>query len=104
MKGRLDKRILFQILDEAEEWIDYYSCFANANIASGKEYFGSGTEQSTNSTIFTVRYCAKLKDLYLNTQSYRIKFNGAIFDINEVDNYMFQNEKLIIKAVGRNER
>lgn len=103
--GDMRHRINFEILDEdTEAWNDYYNCFAKANIAGGNEYLGSGAEQSTSSTIFTIRYCEKLKDLYLNTQSYRIKFRGAIYDIQEVDNYMFRNETLRIKAVGRGER
>jgi len=104
MKGRLDKRILVQIIDEDEEWIDHHTCFANVNIASGKEYFGSGAEQSISSTIFEVRYCQKLKDIYLDTQSYRIKFRGGIYDIQDVDNYMFNNESLKFRTVGRIER
>jgi len=100
--GELRSRVEFQILDEGtEEWSEHFKCSAKINIAGGKEYFGSGSEQSVNNTIFTVRYCSELKDVYLNTQLYRIKFRNAIYDIQEVDNYMFKNESLKIKAVGR---
>lgn len=103
--GELRHRISFQVLnEETEEWTDYYACPAKVNIAGGNEYLRSGTEQSVSSTIFIIRYCPKFKDLYLNTQSYRIKFRGAIYDIQDVDNFMFRNESLKIKAVGRIER
>ena len=105
MINEMRNRILFQKLDEdTEEWNDYYTCFSKVNNSGGNEFFSSRTEQSTNSVIFTVWYCAKLKDLYLKTQLYRIKFDGAIFDIQDVDNYMFKNETLKIKAVGKSDR
>lgn len=101
LTSELRHKILFQILDDNEEWIDYYTCFSKINLAGGNEYMGSGAEQSTNSTIFTVRYCIKLKDLFLNTQSYRIKFESGIFNITDVDDYMFQHITLRIKTTGR---
>lgn len=90
--------------EETEEWADYYTCSAKINIAGGNEYLRGGAEQSVSSTIFIIRYCQKLKGLHLNTQSYRIKFRGAVYDIQDVDNFMFRNESLKIKAVGRIER
>ncbi|MGX7745691.1 phage head closure protein [Rhodopseudomonas parapalustris] len=102
--GELRHKIKFEFVDiDTEIWSEYYSCYAKVNAAGGKEYFSSGAEQSTNAVIFTVRYCNALKNIYLNTQSYRIKFQGAIYDISDVDNYMFQNQFLKIKAVGRHE-
>lgn len=101
MKGRLDKRITIQKLNDNEDWEDYYSCAASKNTASGREYFSSGAEQSANSVIFTIRYCKKLGDIELETQIYRIIFKNGIYDIESVDNYMSNNEKLIIKAVGK---
>jgi SPP1 family predicted phage head-tail adaptor len=103
VKGRLDKKILFQKLNKEEEWEDYFSCFASANIASGKEYVNSGAEQSVNSVVFETRYVSRLQEIYLDTQSYRIVFKGKLYDISNVDNYKFKNESLkFITSGGRN--
>lgn len=102
--GELRHRITFQRLNDSEEWIDYYNCYAKVNTEGGREYLGSSAEQSVSNTVFTIRYCKMLKDLYLNSQLYRIKFNKAVFDIKFVDNYMFKNQYLNIKAIGRASR
>ncbi|MDP4174136.1 MAG: head-tail adaptor protein [Bacteroidota bacterium] len=99
-------RIIFEKLDESTEtWNYYYECFSKVNVAGGSEYLIGGAEQSKSITLFEVWYCEKLKELQFDTQCYRIKFRGAIFDIQPpVDNYMFRNVSLKIKAVGRLER
>ena len=100
--GEFRNKITFQLINEdTEEWNDYYSCSAKVNISSGNEHLGAGAEQSTSSTLFVVRYCKKLNDLHLNTQLYRIKFRGAVYDIQDVDNFMFRKETLKIRAVGK---
>lgn len=103
--GDLRHKIVFEKLnDDTEEWASFYTCHAKVNIASGREYFSSGAEQSESSTIFTVRYCKSLEAIGLNAQAYRIKFRSGIYDIQVVDNFMYMNQILNIKAVGKLER
>lgn len=103
--GEMNHRINFEKLNtDTEEWGNHYQCWSKVNIAGGNEYFAGRTEHSNGSVIFEVRYCDKLKDLYLKTQKYRIRFGGVVYDIQDVDNYMFKNTTLKIKAVGRGDR
>lgn len=99
--GELRHKIIIQKRDNTNKWNDYYTCHAKVNIAGGNEYFGSGAEQSTSSIIFEVRYAKILADMLCHTQVYRILFSDCIFDVQDTDNYMFSNQSLKIKAVGR---
>lgn len=100
--GELRHRITFEKMDvDTEEWSEYYSCKAKVNTYGGNKYLAGGAEQSTGSSVFTMRYCIALKSVYLNTQLYRILFEGAIFDVKAVDDYMSLHKYLNIKAVGK---
>ena len=48
-------------------WTDFYSCYAYANIATGKtagqEYEAAGQTVASDGYTFTVRYCKALKDM-----------------------------------------
>lgn len=103
--GDLRHKIIFEKMDiETEIWTPYYQCFAKVNTSGGNKYLGGGAEQSSSDTVFTVRYCNILKDIYLNTQIYRILFEDGIFDVKAVDDYMFSHQYLNIKTVGKDTR
>lgn len=100
--GELRHRIVFEKMDaDTEEWSQYYSCKAKINTSGGNEYLAGGAERSSSDAVFTVRYCNDLKDIYLDTQSYRILFRNGVFDVKVVDNYMFLNLYLNIRATGK---
>ena len=100
--GQLRHRVIFEKMDEnTEEWDTYYSCSAKVNPSGGNEYLAGGAERSSSDVVFTVRYCNALKNIYLDTQSYRILFENGVFDVKVVDDYMFLHTYLNIKATGK---
>ena len=49
----MNKPIIIQKLNaETEEWQNYYSCFAEVNKSSGKEYFNAKTNITENTFNF----------------------------------------------------
>ena len=80
------KLIEFQVLDpESEEWKHYYSCCAEINKASGREYFNARTTITENTYNFKVGYIGKLENIVFNTSQYRIIYRNRIFDIINSD-------------------
>lgn len=77
----------------------YHACKAEINCLGGKEYYAAKQVNSENEVTFTVRFCAKLRNL--TPQGYCIEFDGDMYDIAYIDNYMMSNEFLKIKAVVR---
>nr|DAW00590.1 MAG TPA: Putative head tail adaptor [Caudoviricetes sp.] len=81
-------------------WTDFYSCYAYANLATGRkvgqEYEAAGQTVSSDTYTFTVRYCRTLKDL--DSDHYRILFGGDIYNITLVDDFQFRHETLKLTA------
>jgi len=77
-------------------WTDYYSCSAYANLKTGSEYTSAGQMISTDSLVFSVRWCIPLKDL--DPDHFRILFDGAIYNITSVDDYQFRHRTWKITA------
>lgn len=95
----MNKLIKFQELNpETEEWSDYYSCYAEINKASGKEYFNARTNITENTYNFKVRNITKLQKIPFNTSQYRILYNGNIFNIKNVDDKQEKHIKLTFVA------
>lgn len=106
--GRMRQRIIVQkniitkdtIGNHIEEWMDFYSCAAYANKASGREYGIAGQTVTEETLIFEVRWCKKLE--CLESTKFRILFNGAIYNIISVDDIQFCHA--IIKIIAEKER
>lgn len=77
-----------------ESWELYYDCSAYANMSSGREYEAAGHTVSSDTIVFTIRYCALTKAL--NTKEYRIIFDGDIYNITAIDDYQYRHETLKI--------
>lgn len=81
-------------------WKDYYPCYAYANIATGKtageEYESAGQTVATDGYTFIVRYCTALKDM--DSEHFRIVFQGDIYNITLVDDYQFRHQTLKLTA------
>lgn len=95
-----DKPITIEIIDETTE---VYSPLYNlhARINKGKndnEYLNAGAVQSRRTLVFEVRYFKALEDIRLNTQLYRVMYNGVPYDIEDYDDY--QEEHKSIKLLG----
>lgn len=77
-------------------WEDYYTCAAYANLASGKEYGAAGQTLDTDTLVFQVRWCERLRDL--DAARFRILFGGAVYNITCVDDARFRHEQLKLTA------
>nr|WP_326209066.1 phage head closure protein [uncultured Oscillibacter sp.] len=77
-------------------WVDFWSCTAYANLASGKEYGAAGQTLGSDTLVFEVRWCERLRDL--DSTKYRILFGGNIYNITCVDDVQFRHEKLKLTA------
>lgn len=77
-------------------WVDYWSCAAYANLASGKEYGAAGQTLGSDILVFEVRWCERLR--YLDSARFRILFGGSIYNITCVDDVQFRHEKLKLTA------
>ena len=77
-------------------WVDYWSCAAYANLASGKEYGAAGQTLGSDTLVFEVRWCERLRDL--DSTKFRILFGGSIYNIVTVDDVQFRHEKLKLTA------
>ena len=95
--GKLRHIITIQILDEDEAWTDYFTCFAQANGLGGKEYHALSSEQAQENVDFLIRYVEVLADL--KPQSTRIIFMDKSYDVVSIDNFMFRNQSLKLRAV-----
>lgn len=76
------------------------ACRANVNGIGGKEYYAAAQQKADKDINFEVRYCSALSDL--QPQTTFIEFRSKRYDVKNIDNYMFRNETLKIKAVHRN--
>ena len=77
-------------------WVDYWSCAAYANLASGKEYGAAGQTLGSDTLVFEVRWCERLREL--NSTKFRILFGGNIYNITCVDDVQLRHEKLKLTA------
>jgi len=95
--GKLRHKITIQVMNEEELWIDLLTCQAQVNGLSGDEYWAASAEQAQNSVDFIVRYTPLLSDLL--PQTTRILFRENRYDVKSIDNFMFQDRSLKLRAV-----
>ena len=94
-----NKFIKIQKLEvETEEWEDYYTCFAEVNKASGREYFNAKTNITKNTYNFKVNFIEKLEDILFNTNGYRIIYKNKIFNIINFDDKQEKRIKITFVA------
>lgn len=77
-------------------WEDFYSCYAYANNLSGSEYWAAAQVNSQTDMFFMVRYCSELSEI--DSEHYRIIFNGTVYNITFVDNIQYENKMLKIRV------
>lgn len=97
-----DRPIIIQKINEdTEKWDNLYNVHASVNKAkSNSEYLGSGAIQGKQSLTFEVRFFADLKDISLNTQSYRILFEDTPYNIIDYDDYMLRHKTVKLLGVS----
>lgn len=100
--GRLNKRITIQRSIDGddehgisrEQWIDLKNVWSAINNLHGKEYWEAKKYEAENTVEFIIRYLA-CKDLSVKD---RIQYNGKLYNIISIDNVLYKNETLKIKA------
>ena len=100
MSRVFDKPIEIQTIDEASEsWTTIYKLHASINKAKpNSEYLNAGATQSKRALTFEIRYFKALEDIALNTQCYRVLFDGTPYNIEDYDDYMLGHKT--IKMLG----
>ncbi len=93
--------MLVRYNESTGEWEDAALLHARINKTGGSEYWGSGAYQSKATLTFEVRYSPKVASIFLNTQLYRIRYNGHEYDVDDVDDYLQQHRCLKIMGVAR---
>ena len=74
---------------------------AYVNKTGGTEYLSSGAYQSKATLTFEFRYSSFLAAVFLNTQLYRIVYNGAEYDIEDFDDYQETHRTIRLLGVAR---
>lgn len=74
---------------------------AYVNKTGGSEYLSSGAYQSKATLTFEFRFSTFLSKIFLNTQLYRIEYNGAQYDIEDYDDYREMHRTIRLLGVAR---
>ncbi|SFE84082.1 phage head closure protein [Peptostreptococcus sp. D1] len=98
-----DKPIIIQKVDEeTERWRSIYTLHAHINKSKkGDEFLSAGAIQSKQTLTFDIRYFKNIEDISLNTQLYRVLYNGHIYDISDYDDFMFKHKNVRLLGVAQ---
>lgn len=81
------------------QWQDWKECYAYVNGLSGREYWEAAVVHGENTVEFVFRWKPFFDEM--NSKQYRLLFNGAVYNINTIDNIQFRNKTIKIKAVTK---
>lgn len=102
MSRVFDRPITVLKLDELTEIyspvFELHACINKARANS--EYLNAGAVQGKQSLTFEVRYFEQLKDIALNTQIYRILYDGVQYDVTDYDDFMLQHKTVKLLGVS----
>lgn len=102
--GKLNKRVTIQRSAEVQDengfdnvdWVDLKTVWCSVNNLYGKEYWEAKRYDAENAVEFIIRFGA-CKDLSMDD---RLVFRGTIYNIKSIDNVMYGDNMLKIKAEG----
>lgn len=100
----LRARIIFQrnsvnvdeIGNHQNTWADYYTCWATISARTAEETQDAAQTLEQSTMNFTVRFCADVAAI--NSTSYRIIFDGKIYNITSVDPMGVKHKSMKFKA------
>ena len=103
-----NKKIIFQILTEkpdkignqAQEWTDFFTAWANVNSVGGREYYSASQVNSQNDVVFKTRYYRKIAG-FLSSEI-RILYNGKVYDVKHIEDYQEQHRQLNFRTETHN--
>ena len=89
-----------QKLNDRNQWEPVMTMHAGINKASGKEYLDGGAIQSQLKLVFDIRYCKAVAEMRLNTQRYRIQYEGGFYKVVDFDDYMERHRNVRLLGVS----
>lgn len=92
--------ITIQRLENDRRWAEVTKLHAGVNKSSGKEYLQGGAVQAQMQLVLDLRYSALINEMRLNTQRYRITYNGGIYKIVDFDDYMERHRSVRLLGVS----
>ncbi len=100
MREKINIQKLELVVDDTgnhkNKWTDYFKCHAYVNNLSGREYYQAAQVNAQDEIYFVVRYCSELKDI--DCEHYRIVFRNQQYNITFVDNVMYKNQTIKLRA------
>lgn len=103
MSRVFDKPIIIQKIDEVtEKWVNYFEkpLHARINKSGGSEYLNAGANQSKSNKVFEVRYFPGLKVIDADRGSYRILYEGQLYNITDYDDYLEKHKTVKLLGVS----
>lgn len=103
--GKMRNRITFEVEGtvtndkgfQEVSYVEYKTLWAKVNNLFGREFWSAKAINQENTVVFETRYSKDIEEL--DTKKTRINFKGRYFDIIHVDNVLYKNETLKIKAI-----
>lgn len=85
---------------DSAEWTPIARLHAAVNKSSGKEYLSGGAIQSQGTLVFTTRYSKRLAEIRLATQRYRVRYEGALYKVQDYDDYLEAHKTIKLLGVS----
>lgn len=82
---------------QKEKWIDWKPIWAKVNNLHGKEFWEAKAVQAETTVVFEIRYSKEIEGI--DTKKHRLLFDSREFNIVFIDNVLYQNRTLKIKAM-----
>ncbi|MFI3202404.1 MAG: head-tail adaptor protein, partial [Eubacteriales bacterium] len=79
---------MLQRMSDSEAWEDINKVYASINKTTGSTYLGSGSEQTSATKTFEMRYAPFMEEIQFNIQNYRIIYKDNIYMLKDYDDYM----------------
>lgn len=98
--GRMNHIITLQRQGEGNKWETVGAFHADVNTDLSEEKLEGGAVQSRERLVFDMRYGPKVAAIRLNTQLYRVQYNGGTYKIVHYDDYMQKHRKVRLKGVS----
>lgn len=85
--------------NQKTEWVDWKIVWVERNNLWGQEYYAAKAVNEEHTLIFTMRHAPFVEEI--NQTGYRIKCDGKIFDIKQIDFLQDDGLWVKIKALER---
>lgn len=97
----IEKRemITDEIGQQFEKWTEVHKFYAEVNNLYGNEYYSAKSMNEEKTLVFKCRYSRFFDSI--NTIDYRAVFNDTVLDIRQIDNMMYENNTIKIRALER---